>query len=162
MATLLLILAAYTAHAQRKLPDVTVSDIAGRAVATSTLLTAGQPVVISFWSTICKPCLEEMGAYRDNYEAWNGKFPFQLVAVSVDDNRFNAKVKAIAAAAKWPATVLLDKNQQFKRALNVNAIPQVFLFDQAGKLVYTHAGYTAGSELELFDALADSYRKPAQ
>ncbi len=148
--------------AQRKLPDVALTDISGNAVHTSALLDAGQPVVVSFWSTICKPCLEELAAYRVNYDAWNALYPFKIAAVSVDDSRFTAKAKAIAAAGKWPATVLLDKNQHFKRALNVNAIPQLFLFDASGKLVYTHSGYTAGSELELLDALKTLYGKSVQ
>lgn len=149
-------------YAQRKLPDVTVADLSGNSLSTATLLQAGLPVVLSFWSTICKPCLEELNAYRDNYAVWNAEMPFKLVAVSVDDNRFSSKAKAFAAAGKWPATVLLDQNQSFKRALNVNAIPQLFLFDKNGKLVYTHTGYTSGSELELYEALENLYGKPGK
>jgi thioredoxin-related protein len=32
-------------------------------------------------------------------------------------------------------------NQDFKRALNVNVTPHVFIFDKDGKMVYSHTSY---------------------
>lgn len=37
--------------------------------------------------------------------------------------------------------VAYDKNQDFKRALNVNVTPHVFIFDKDGKMVYSHTSY---------------------
>ena len=157
--TILFLITNFKIEAQRVLPQLTVNTLSGSAVNTRDLLKEQQPVVISFWSTICKPCLEELNAIRDQFEEWKPETPFKLVAVAVDDNRFSAKVRAFSSAGRWPATILLDQNQEFKRALNVNAIPQLFLFDRAGNLVYTHTGYVPGSELQLHKALKDLYSK---
>ena len=50
-------------------------------------------------------------------------------------------------------TVLYDKNQDFKRALNVNLVPQVFVVDATGNIVYSHTGYNPGGEAELFQQI---------
>ena len=34
--------------------------------------------------------------------------------------------------------------------MNVNLTPQVFIMDADGRIVYSHTGYTPGSEAELF------------
>ncbi|MFR7709137.1 MAG: TlpA family protein disulfide reductase, partial [Alistipes inops] len=49
--------------------------------------------------------------------------------------------------------VLYDKNQDFKRAMNVNMVPHVFVLDGEGKIVYNHTGYTPGSEAELLEVI---------
>ena len=39
------------------------------------------------------------------------------------------------------------------RAMNVSTTPHAFVVDKNGKVVYSHTGYTAGSEQELVDVL---------
>ena len=37
--------------------------------------------------------------------------------------------------------------------MNVVTTPQAFVLDGKGKIVYSHTGYTPGSEIELFEAI---------
>ena len=37
--------------------------------------------------------------------------------------------------------------------MNVSYTPQVFVVDKNGKVVYSHTGYTPGSEQELIDVI---------
>lgn len=39
------------------------------------------------------------------------------------------------------------------RAMNVSVTPQVFVVDKNGKIVYSHTGYTPGSEKELLKVI---------
>jgi len=48
---------------------------------------------------------------------------------------------------------LLDPNGDFKRAMNVQNAPHVFVLDGEGKIVYNHAGYTDGGEEDIYEAL---------
>jgi thioredoxin-related protein len=45
--------------------------------------------------------------------------------------------------------VLLDPNGAFKRAMNVQSIPHMFILDRKGNIVYNHVGYTEGDEAQL-------------
>ena len=49
----------------------------------------------------------------------------------------------------WEYKVLLDPNGTFKRAMNVQNIPHLFVIDSKGKTVYNHVGYTDGGETEI-------------
>ena len=50
-------------------------------------------------------------------------------------------------------TLIFDPNSALKRAMNVVDTPQVFIIDKDGKIVYSHTGYTPGSEKELLKVL---------
>lgn len=138
---------------QTQLPSVQLNTLKGEPIDSRTLLNDSVPVVISFWSTICKPCIEELNAFTDQWTKWHKEVNFKIVAVSTDDTRSVARVHTFAAAREWPFTVLLDKNQDFKRALNVNAIPQLYIIDPGGKIVYSRIGYTPGSEKKVLEVL---------
>ena len=45
------------------------------------------------------------------------------------------------------------------RAMNVTFTPHTFIVDGQGNIVYSHTGYTPGSELELFEKLKELQQK---
>ena len=142
------------AMAQKALPNVEVKDMDGNAVNIQSTLDDGVPVILSFWYTTCKPCLQELGAVNDAFPDWIEEAEFKVVAVSTDDSRSSAKVKPMVNGRGWTDfTILLDENGDLKRAMNVQTQPTVFILDKDGNVVYTHTGYTPGSEEELFDQI---------
>lgn len=148
------LLVPFMAFAQKGLPSVEVKDINGNAVNVQSVLDDGVPVILSFWYTTCKPCLQELGAINDAFVDWSDEADFKVVAVSTDDSRSSAKVKPMVDGRGWTDfTILLDENSDLKRAMNVQTQPTVFVLDKDGNVVYTHTGYTPGSEEELFDQI---------
>ena len=141
------------AFAQNKLPDIQVRTMSGESVSSLKALDDSVPVILSFWATYCKPCLQELGALSDAYDDWQEEVKFKVVAVSEDDARSSAKATALAGGSDWPFTVLLDPNGDLKRAMNVSSIPSVFVIDSKGNIVYSHTGYTVGSESMLLDTI---------
>ena len=144
-----------SALAAAQVPSVTVENSKGESVNTSSLLKYKTPVIISFWSTSCKPCIRELDAIYDALPDWLEEVEFKVVAVSTDDSRQLAKAKSFAEGRGWGEdfTLLFDKNQDFMRAMNVSVVPHVFVIDGKGKIVYSHTSYTPGSELELLEAI---------
>ena len=153
------ILISFAAGAQG--PSVTVEDVKGEAFNTKTLLKEGKPMIISFWSTSCKPCIRELDAIYDALPDWLEEADFRVVAVSTDDSRLLAKAKSFAEGRGWGEeyTLLFDKNQDFMRAMNVSVVPHVFVVDAKGKVIYSHTSYVPGNELELFEAIKKSLGK---
>ena len=152
LLTIALLISA-TAFAQ--VPSVTVENAKGEAVNTKSLLDEGTPMIVSFWSTSCKPCIRELDAIYDALPDWLDEVDFRVVAVSTDDSRLLAKAKSFAEGRGWGEeyTLLFDKNQDFMRAMNVSVVPHVFVIDGKGKVVYSHTSYVPGNELELFEAI---------
>lgn len=138
-----------------QVPSVTVENAKGEAFDTKEILSEGVPTIISFWSTVCKPCMRELDAIYDALPDWMEEADFRVVAVSIDDSRLLAKAKSLAEGRGWGEDFILlfDKNQDFKRAMNVSDVPHVFVLDSKGKVVYSHTSYVPGGELELLEAI---------
>ena len=156
MRTFLLSLAILvSAIASAQVPSVVVENAKGESFDTRSLLDEGKPMIISFWSTSCKPCIRELDAVYDALPDWLEEADFRVVAVSTDDSRLLAKAKSFSEGRGWGEdfVLLFDKNQDFMRAMNVSVVPHVFVVDAKGKVVYSHTSYVPGNELELFQAI---------
>ncbi len=157
LSLVVLLMAVATASAQQ-LPDVKIENAQGKEISMRAVA-PGKPMIISFWSTSCKPCIQELNAINDVIEDWREEADFVVVAVSVDDARLKATAKAMATARGWDFICIYDDNQDLKRAMNVSLTPQSFVVDANGKIVYSHSGYTPGSEEELFDEILKLKKK---
>lgn len=143
-----------------QVPSVKVSLANNKQYDTKNLVDGKTPVVISFWSISCKPCIQEIDAINEAFDDWQETVPFRLVLVSVDDTRFTAQAKAFAETRGWTDfTCLFDVNNDFKRAMNVVFTPQSFVLSPEGKIVHSQTGYTPGSEEEVFKALKQFAKK---
>ena len=137
----------------QSLPDVKIENQEGKVISTKSLAD-GTPMIISFWSTTCKPCIMELNAINDNLVDWLEEVDMKVVAISVDDARTVSRARAMTKGQGWDDYVCLyDKNQDFKRAMNVSLTPHTFIVDGKGNIVYSHSGYTPGSEQELFEKI---------
>ena len=147
----MMVVAATALHAQ--LPNVKLTDINGKIVQTGSITNGGKPIIISFWATWCKPCLRELKAIHEVYPDWQEETGVKMIIVSIDSTQDKNKVKPLVDGNGWEYEVLLDPNGDFKRAMNVQNVPHVFVINGKGKIVYNHAGYVDGGEQDIYDAL---------
>ena len=165
MRTILSVIALFiSALVFAQVPSVKVENSKGESFDTKSLLQSGKPMIVSFWSTSCKPCIRELDAIYDALPDWKESVDFNVVAVSTDDSRLLAKARSFAEGRGWGEDYILlfDKNQDFMRAMNVSVVPHVFVVDAAGKVVYSHTSYVPGNELELFEAIKKCSGKKAR
>ena len=135
------------------LPDVKVENQEGKVISIRDLVD-GTPIIISFWSITCKPCIAELNAINESLYEWLDEVDMKVVAVSVDDARTLSRARAMTQGQGWDDyTCVYDKNQDLKRAMNVSLTPHTFIVDGKGNIVYSHSGYTPGSEQELFEKI---------
>ncbi len=138
-----------SAQAQTALPSAELKTLDGKTVNLKDYLTTGKITVISFWATWCAPCKKELTAIADLYPEWQEKYNAQLLAVTIDTQRALAQVGPLVETEGWEYIILSDANNQLKNALNFQAIPQTYLVDQQGNIVYSHSSYVPGDEFEL-------------
>lgn len=63
------------------------------------------------------------------------------------------KAKPMANAHEWEFEVMLDTTLDFKRALNVQMVPSLFVFAPNGDIIHQSTGYVDGSEGKIIDAI---------
>lgn len=156
----LLLLALVTAsfkpddNAKRTLiPSANVKNLKGEIINTSTFDNGGKPILINFWATWCKPCIQELTAWNNVYDDWKKETGVKIIAISIDDARNASKVAPFVNGKRWDFDVYIDENGEFKRAMNVNLCPHSFLIDKDGKIVWMHSSYASGDEDKLFEVL---------
>ncbi len=138
------------AQETRKLPAVKVETLKGSSFDISLLENNGNPIVISFWATWCKPCKKELNTIAEVYEDWQDETKVKLVAISIDDTRSKMRVAPYVNSSDWDYEVYLDPNSNLKRAMGVSTVPHTFLLNGKGEIVWQHRGYVDGDEEVLY------------
>lgn len=152
---LLVFAAAAVCRAQDISPNMTVKDLSGNPVLMKDVL-KDDVVVVSFWATWCKPCQNELDALAEIEDSWADRL--RVVAISIDDARSVARVRSTVKAKMWPYEVYTDENSELAKSLNISSIPFVMIVAD-GKTVYSHTGYTPGSERLLVEKALSFIKK---
>jgi peroxiredoxin len=155
-----LLASATVVFAQKSIPSVDIKTLDGKTVNIQTYThQSGKITVLSFWATWCKPCQQELDAIAEVYPEWQEKYGVQLVAVTIDTQRALSKVGPMVESKGWEYIILSDPNGAMPAALNFQSIPQTFLLDAKGNVIYEHTGYIPGNEYELEDKIKEAAGK---
>jgi len=116
-------------------------------------------VVLSFWASWCGPCRMELPVLADFYKKYhNADSKFEILAVSVDDDRGEAE--AYAHKAKLPFPVLLDLDSKVADSYSVEGIPTLYVIDTNGKILSGNSGMDPAMEVRLAVQLGINLHPP--
>lgn len=112
------------------------------------LLGNGRITVLAFWLSTCLPCQVELATYTARYAEWQRQADFQLFAISIDYPQRFRQMARLSRTSGWAFPSYWDGTQAFRNILpgGLNGLPQVFLFDKKGQLVWQHKRYVSGDE----------------
>lgn len=150
---LVLLLTGFYSFAQKKLPNVTLNNLEGKSISiVNDYAEKDKLYVFSFWATWCTPCINELDELNELQSEWKKELNIEFIAVSIDDSRTQKRVKPLVKGKEWVYNVLLDSNQDLKRALSIVNVPYTLVVKN-GIIVHIQNGYTPGSENELLEKL---------
>jgi cytochrome c biogenesis protein CcmG, thiol:disulfide interchange protein DsbE len=109
------------------------------------------PIIVNFWATWCGPCILEMKNLKKVYAKY-ASAGLQMLAISIDDNKTQPQIPGVVRSYKFPYTILIDENKDVYKSFHVANVPQLFIIDARGAIVYSHQGYQKGDEKKV-DAL---------
>lgn len=148
-----LLIVGFNLNAQTNLPNIQLSNLEGKRVSpTADFSEKDQLYVFSFWATWCTPCISELDEINDLMSEWKKEVDFKLIAISIDDSRTQKRVKPLINGKGWEFDILLDTNQDFKRALGIVNVPYLIVVKN-NKIVHIQNGYVPGNELDLLEKL---------
>ena len=111
-------------------PDFTVSTDNGEKFKLAAA--QGKVVLLHFWATWCPPCTQEMPKVNALYNAMKDR-PFELVAVSVDENKKD--VDAFKGKMKLDFPIYFDPSENLTDTYGTFGLPESYLIDPSGKIV---------------------------
>jgi peroxiredoxin len=152
--TVLLCVLAFTAScfSQKTIPNINLTTLKGKSVSIESQISKDKITVLAFWATWCVPCINELDVISDVYEEWQEEVNVEIIAISTDDSRTQKRIKPLVNGKGWEYQILVDKNQEFKRALNITLIPHVIVL-KGKDILYRHTGYATGAEDELYEII---------
>ncbi len=122
----------------------------------------GQVTLLNVWATWCTSCLEEM-ADLDSLSARYGTRGLRAVAVSVDQGETERLVR-FAARERLAISIGHDPAGLVQQRYSVVGVPETFLIDATGRVVWKTAGNIhgalAGARAAIELALAGSAPQP--
>tara|TARA_B110000003_G_scaffold269426_1_gene300425 strand:- start:8460 stop:8942 length:483 start_codon:yes stop_codon:yes gene_type:complete len=155
LSIIICILSCSIGFSQKSVPNTTLFTLEGKPLYVLDEISKDKITVLSFWATWCVPCINELDAISEIYDEWQQSANVELIAISTDDSRTQKRIRPMINGKDWPYKILLDKNQEFKRALNISTIPQTYVLKGA-EIIYIHSGYSPGVEDELFKVIQEN------
>ncbi|MEO0037732.1 MAG: hypothetical protein RIQ59_943 [Bacteroidota bacterium] len=150
---LLFLLVGLYSYSQKNLPDLNLSTLDGKKVSLKNDFAEKDKLyVFSFWASWCGPCINELDEMNEVQAEWKKTINFEVIAVATDDSRTQKRVKPLVSGKDWEYTILLDTNQDFKRALSIVNIPYTIVVKN-NKIVHIQNGYVPGNEVDLYEKL---------
>lgn len=143
----------------RGLPSINIKTLHGQIFNTSDIDNDGYPVILAFWASWCRPCLQELSAIAEVYEEWQEETGVKLVAVSTDDARTVRNVLPLVNGRGWDYEFYLDDNSDFRRAMGVNHLPHTFILNGQMEVYEQFTAFGEGGEVKLIEAVKEILAK---
>jgi len=113
--------------------EVRLSDLRGRIV------------VMEFWATWCGPCRFSTPSLDVMYRRYRDRG----VTVLLINEGETAETIRTWVAERFEAPILMDSEQRVARRYRIRGIPQLYIVDQEGQIVYAQSGYRGRLEHNL-------------
>ena len=141
----------------RKGPNFKTENLDGESFELNAEVGDG-PILLSFWATWCKPCLDELNEYKKIYKEYKDG-GFKMFAISTDDEKTVAKVKPLVKSKGFDFPVLLDTNLDISRLYYAQSVPYSVILDKKGMIIYSHLGYMKGDEIKVKEIISSEIKK---
>ncbi len=113
-------------------PKYSAKDYIGNLISSEDL--KGKYVLINFWAPWCVPCVKEMPDLAEIHKEYGGD-KIRVISINCDENYKNFLTTISKLQMIW--TNIPYDPAMIAKFGNFRSIPQVFLMDRAGKIIYS-------------------------
>jgi thiol-disulfide isomerase/thioredoxin len=120
---------------------------------------AGKVLLVNFWASWCRPCIEELPGIQRLIEAM-ADAPFAVIVVNVGETE--RRVQAAVRRLRMQFPILLDKDSAAFTGWGANVLPTACVFDGSGKLRYLGRGPVEWDRDDIIELLLQLAEQPPQ
>lgn len=116
----------------QQLPELTTSDLAGKAVTLSQFYNQDKLVLVNFWASWCPFCLAEMPDLAKLQEEFRDSL--HVIAVNRGEKAETARAFAQAVGVETSFPIILDRKDELYNRLQNVGMPVTIITDPAGTI----------------------------
>ena len=131
-------------------PNFTVTNLDGEEISLDSL--AGKAVIVNFWNSWCRPCLQEEPALQEFYERHREEGDFAMVGIVRDDTKSAAREAVEARDIEWPMGI--DDDAKAALDFGTRGQPETYAITPDGRVAATQYGPASVENLETMLAAA--------
>lgn len=126
-------------------PDFSFTSLQGEYISLEDL--RGKVVVLDFWGTWCRPCVDSVPELRSMYKKFSKDSSFVLIGISSDNEENTWKEFTEKNKMVWPQ--YRDRDRRIHRAFGVRVFPTYVVIDHEGILRYQSSGASWAASVDL-------------
>lgn len=92
----------------------------------------GKYILLDFWATWCKPCIEELKNIKQTHKDFANN-ELKIVGILIDENKEKVQSFIVSNQISW--LQIFDSSSTIKNKFSVNGIPDPILISPDGKIV---------------------------
>jgi peroxiredoxin len=110
---------------------------------------AGHVVLVDFWATWCEPCRLSF----PQYQALSSRHGKDLVVLGISEDDEDAGIDRFIEETGASFPVAWDGDKSLAQRYHISSMPTLFIIDKNGLVRYVHAGFRAGDESSIDNAI---------
>ena len=139
-------------------PPIVSTTIAGRPWRLADQ--RGKVVVLDFWATWCKPCINSMPMLERIQKEYGGRSDFAMASVSIDQDR--SALETFLKTHEVHSLILFENDAGPKnsvaRQFEVTAVPSLWIVNKSGYIAAKHVFEEAALKSKIAESLAEHPR----
>ena len=130
-------------------PDFSFTSLQGEYISLDDL--RGKVVVLDFWGTWCRPCVDSVPSLRSMHKKYSKEPSFVLLGISSDGDEATWKEFTEKNKMVWPQ--YRDRDRRIQRAFGIRVFPTYIVIDHEGIVRFQTTGASWERSVDLHSAI---------
>lgn len=131
----------FTQDIGNELPDVKVETLDNKNTSLQSFIEKDQPTLLCMWTTWSSASIRQLDDIERLTKAWKKEgINVKVIAINMDKANKIADVNAMVTTKNWDFQVLVDKDENLRKAMDITTIPYSIIVENS-VIEYAHVGF---------------------
>ncbi|MDQ3140848.1 MAG: T9SS type A sorting domain-containing protein [Bacteroidota bacterium] len=141
-----------------QVPYLKMQDVNGKSYVLSDYIKQNKYNLVSLWAKWCPPCLYEQFLWKNYCNSWLKDYNIKISSIHLNDsNNTFEQAKMMWNSEGFCGDLFGSIADSVISAYKLTGIPQIFIYDSNGKILYSHSGFDKGDEILLNEFISNLF-----